>query len=362
MHSLRYLLLFTTFLLSTRAAEAGRGENRARTARMACLSGDYAKGVSILSALFVETNDSTHIYNQARCFEQNRRYEDAIARFQEYLRAAKKLSKIDSAEAEKHIADCQGLLAAQPNPASGSQPPSAMQLPVLQQAPLRAGGTANVATGRPVTVAVLYFDYDGKVADLEVLRKGLAQMLISDLAGQEGCQVVERDRLEAVLAEQKLGQSGKLDKGTAAKVGKLLGARYIVVGGYFDLMGALRIDARLVSVETGEILGSTGSAGKPGDFLAVEQKIGQEMGRLLADRAVGQASAGQPAAPASTSRILARPKAPAQLKTHTAVAYSQALAMLDKGDRERAKTKLQEVVKEQPDFMLASLDLNRLMQ
>ena len=36
--------------------------------------------------------------------------------------------------------------------------------------------------------------------------------------------------------------------------------------------------------------------------------------------------------------------------------------MLDKGDRERAKTKLQEVVKEQPDFMLASLDLNRLMQ
>jgi TolB-like protein len=186
-------------------------------------------------------------------------------------------------------------------------------------------------------------------------------MLISDLTSHEGWQVVERDRLEAVLAEQKLGQSGKLDKNTAVKLGKLLGARYIIVGGYFDLMGALRIDARIVSVETGEVLGSTGSVGKSGDFLAAEQKIGQELGRFLTNRAIGQTSAAQRGIPAITPKYLASPKAPAQLKTHTAIAYSQALAMLDKGDREQAKIKLQEVMKEQPDFMLATIDLNRLM-
>jgi hypothetical protein len=55
--------------------------------------------------------DSAFIYNQGRCFEQNRKYEDAIARFQEYLRAAKKATKTDRAEAQKHIDDCQELLA-----------------------------------------------------------------------------------------------------------------------------------------------------------------------------------------------------------------------------------------------------------
>ena len=47
---------------------------------MACLSGDYTKGVAILSELFVDTKDPTYLFNQGRCFEQNRRYDDAIAR------------------------------------------------------------------------------------------------------------------------------------------------------------------------------------------------------------------------------------------------------------------------------------------
>ena len=71
---------------------------------------------------------------------------------------------------------------------------------------------------------MLYFDYSGKDQDLGVLRKGLAQMLISDLAGLESVRLVERDRLEEILAELKLAQSGKLDPQAAAKVGKLLGA------------------------------------------------------------------------------------------------------------------------------------------
>jgi curli biogenesis system outer membrane secretion channel CsgG len=221
----------------------------------------------------------------------------------------------------------------------------------------RVGLAAPNSGAHPATVAVLYFDYDGKTAGLEVLRKGLAQMLISDLTGQDGWLVVERERLEAVLAEQKLAQSGKIDKATAAKLGKLLGARYLVVGSYFDLMGALRVDARLVSVETGEILGSAGTTGKPDDFLTVEQKIGQDLGRLLGQR-VAQPTSGQTQTPKKSTR----PKSPARLKTRTAVAYSQALALLDNGQRDKAKAKLEEVVKEQPDFAMASIDLNRLMQ
>jgi predicted Zn-dependent protease len=42
--------------------------------------------------------------------------------------------------------------------------------------------------------------------------------------------------------------------------------------------------------------------------------------------------------------------------------YGQALDAIDKKDKAAAKAKLQEVVKEQPDFVLASLDLDKLMK
>lgn len=85
--------------------------------------------------------------------------------------------------------------------------------------------------------------------------------------------VVERQQISAILAEQGLGASGAVDPATAAKVGKLLGAQLVLVGSItqFSLkktgagIGGLRVraavaqaesklDARLVSTNTGEIL------------------------------------------------------------------------------------------------------------
>ncbi len=54
-------------------------------------------------------------------------------------------------------------------------------------------GPAARAADKP-TVAVLYFDYDGKDDSMALLKKGLAQMLISDLSGQESIHLVERER------------------------------------------------------------------------------------------------------------------------------------------------------------------------
>jgi tetratricopeptide (TPR) repeat protein len=102
----------TSIFLVAPANAASRTKHQAkeRQARAACLSGDYQKGVSILAQLFVVSKDPTYLFNQGRCFEQNRRYEDAIARFQEYLRAAKDVEPAGREEANKHIADCEALL------------------------------------------------------------------------------------------------------------------------------------------------------------------------------------------------------------------------------------------------------------
>src|SRR5947207_3205782 len=65
------------------------------------------------------------------------------------------------------------------------------------------------------TVAILYFDYD-KDDDLAQLKKGLAQMLISDLAGHDKVTLVERARLQDVLAELQLEQSVRYGKALEA--------------------------------------------------------------------------------------------------------------------------------------------------
>jgi hypothetical protein len=107
------LLPFLSLLLASNAPGADRGSNE-REAKRACLNGDFAKGVAILTDLFVDTGEPTYIYNQGRCFEQNERYQEAIGRFREYLRKVSGSKTVDTAEkgeAEKHIRDCQALLA-----------------------------------------------------------------------------------------------------------------------------------------------------------------------------------------------------------------------------------------------------------
>lgn len=216
---------------------------------------------------------------------------------------------------------------------------------------LAAPSFALAATPAPPTIAVLYFDYSGKDDQMALLKKGLAQMLISDLAGSDAVRIVERDRLQEILAELKLEQSAKIDPASAAQVGKLLGARYMVLGGYFDLGGTLRIDARVVEVETGKIVNSAGVNGKVDDFLDLEQKLSGRIGEILATQLK-----------LPEKKHAGRVKPPSHLSARTAVLYSRALAEKDRGDKAHARETLAAVVKEQSDFELAKVDLDKLMQ
>ena len=153
MASWKCRFLVIAYLLSAGTAWAKDLESRENAARAACLSGKYAKGVAILSQLFVETEDAVHIYNQGRCFEQNRRYEDAIARFQEFLRVGKKLGKGEKDDAQKHIADCQRLLAEQ---SSGATPGGALTAKQSSKEGKERAAKKACLTGDPVAgVAIL---------------------------------------------------------------------------------------------------------------------------------------------------------------------------------------------------------------
>jgi hypothetical protein len=98
-------LIPAALLLSSSQAAASKRPGRQtkeRLAQKACLAGDPAKGVEILAELYVDTNDITWIFNQGRCYEQNRRYEDAIGRFREFLvKGEDQLSDAEKALAKK---------------------------------------------------------------------------------------------------------------------------------------------------------------------------------------------------------------------------------------------------------------------
>ena len=104
----------------------------------------------------------------------------------------------------------------------------------------------------------------------------LAAMLTNELAAMEKFKIVERAKLDAVLDEQDLADSGRISKSTGAKIGKLTGAKYLVfatvsafetdvkgTGGGLSFRGIsvggkkedayLAVDLRVVDTTTGEV-------------------------------------------------------------------------------------------------------------
>ncbi len=127
-------------------------EAKERAAKKACLNGEATKGVELLTDLYVDSNDPTYIYNQGRCYEQNDRCEDAIVRFREYLRKTVGGNENDRADVQRHIVDCESLLAKRaadsPAATAGLAPPPA---PVPVPGPAAPASTVAAA---PVAVTV----------------------------------------------------------------------------------------------------------------------------------------------------------------------------------------------------------------
>ncbi len=126
----------------------------------------------------------------------------------------------------------------------------------------------------PNTIAVLYFQNKSGNSALDPLRKGLTLMLITDLAQVKGLQVVERIKLQALVEEMGLGVSGLVDEGTAPRVGRLLGARWLVGGNILPAMEErLKIQAYPLEVPKAQVLGEPSSEGKLVDLFRLEKEL-----------------------------------------------------------------------------------------
>jgi len=150
--------------------------------------------------------------------------------------------------------------------------------------------------------------------EYEPLTKGVAAVLGEELQSNDSIRVIEREFLQQILEEQKLTETKQVDPSTAAQVGKLLGARYMIFGGFLvDMTGRMRITARAVNVETSETEHVESVEDKAENVLAMLSTLAQKMNKGLRlpamparARQSGSTGAGAPAGSLEDLRRYAR--------------------------------------------------------
>ena len=182
--------------------------------------------------------------------------------------------------------------------------------------------------------------------------KGIADLLITHLAQNPGVRVVERENISRLLAEQDMAANGRVDDATAARLGKLLGAKHMVTGSFVtDRSGTMVITVKSIDAETGRIEFSHMEPGKTDEFLAIIAKVGAR-----ANTGLKLPELTPSARQTSEAKAEKQKKVPFQ----AVMLYSRALRAQDAGNKAEAITLFQQTVDKFPQFEDADVALKKL--
>jgi tetratricopeptide (TPR) repeat protein len=187
------------------------------------------------------------------------------------------------------------------------------------------------------TIAITYFQNLSNSKELAAFQKGLIAMIISDLSKISSLKPVERLKLQALLQEIQLGQTGIVDPSTAPRIGRLLGAENVVVGTIDK--GSIRLATTLVSSSSEQIKGSASFSVPEDAFFEIPKLIAQKLAEILGLHL--------------TSEELKALSTPHTKKFKAVVYYGEALDALDAGDWKKAKNLFLMALKIDPYFYLA---------
>jgi TolB-like protein len=213
-----------------------------------------------------------------------------------------------------------------------------------------AAGQAQQTPDTRPGIAVLPFDNGGSYGsaseNFELLGVGLQASLTYELGANTNLRVVDRAVLRQVMAEQDLGASGRVDAQTAARIGRIVGARYVVAGSFIDLFGDFTMTGRIIDVETTEILRTAQARGPR------EQVYGLIV-RLAGDMTNGVRLPALPSAVRDGRS--ARPITPEAMIRHAMI-----LSYRDEGDTERAIELYRQLVADFPQVEEYQTELRQL--
>ncbi len=135
---------------------------------------------------------------------------------------------------------------------------------------LHDAGTALQSDTAPPTLAVIDFSNIGGAPDVAWLGTGIAESLSADLAKLKSVRVASRVRV--VQSLRRLG-SPHDDPGIATGIGRDLGARWIVSGGYQRVGDRVRVTATLIDTSSGDSLAAEKIDGLWNDLFDVQDRV-----------------------------------------------------------------------------------------
>jgi curli biogenesis system outer membrane secretion channel CsgG len=222
---------------------------------------------------------------------------------------------------------------------------------LLCLAPLGRATAQSTPDTRP-GLAVFPFTNGGSYGpnheDLQSLEVGMQQMLLTELAQNPALRIVERSSLKALLDEQNLVGAGRVDPATAAQIGKLVGARYVVTGSFVDLYGNFRLDGRVVDVQTGEVVKTAQVQDKTAKMYDIIVGLGEKITDGLK----------LPPLPVAARQARAARAIPPEAIT----LYSRAQVYQDGGQKDRAIELYRRITHDFPQMTEASEALQQLTQ
>ncbi len=190
------------------------------------------------------------------------------------------------------------------------------------------------------TVAVMPFSYTGTNEQIQPLTRGLAQLVITDLAKSRQVRVLERERMQTMLEEMRLSAEGRADPQSAVRSGRLLRAARVVQGAIAERGDQLRVDAAVVDVGTAGVTASAGTQDQLNRLFDLEKElvlsIFTNLGIQLTD--------------AEREAINQRPTQNIQ----AFLAYSQGLEASDRGDFLAAQQFYTQAQQIDPNFQAAA--------
>lgn len=227
---------------------------------------------------------------------------------------------------------------------------SILILAPLCLAPMEGAGQEDPDT-RP-GIAVMQFENAGshggnaESENFAALEVGLQVILGTELGQNAALRLVERGDLQALLREQELATEGRVDASTAADIGRLVGARYMVMGSFVDIFEQVRMDARIVDVETGELLRARGVQDRREEIYSIVVELAAAITEGLE-------------LPALEGQV-AEERRDREIPAEAVTLYSRALVYEDAGRTAEARELLERVASDFPDFVEAQARLQQL--
>ncbi len=133
-----------------------------------------------------------------------------------------------------------------------------------------AATTSNQSSTLPKKLTVAVWDIDNfspTSSEDQTLGEIFSSQIIETLLLRGEYQVVERERLLLALEELQMSSTSLVDEATRLQLGKLLGARVMILGGFIIIEDTMRFDLRLVEVETGKVLKAVQKTSTQGDLM-----------------------------------------------------------------------------------------------